>query len=80
MLTLSFYLKPPKKTLICFPHQNGTYYGYDCESPVWKKPIHNCQSQYQKLLTVVDSFGNYYIILKLLIYMYTSWYKNIIGM
>lgn len=65
--------------MFVFPHQNGTYYGYDCESPVWKRPIHNCQSQYQKALTVVDSFGNltFYNIILTLTAIHVYWYKNI---
>lgn len=43
------------------------------ENPVWKRPIHNCQSQYQNALTVVDFFGNltFYNIMMELFYMYT---------
>lgn len=43
------------------------------ENPGWKRPVHNCQSQYIKALTVVDFFGNltFYNIMMELLYMYT---------
>ncbi|XP_062600990.1 uncharacterized protein LOC134262632 [Saccostrea cucullata] len=37
--------------------KNGTYLGYDCETPTWKRESHECNSLYSKTLAVVDSLG-----------------------